>query len=120
MPNLDRVNAELKKQISDIILFELKDPRISGILTVVDVKSSSDLSFAKVRISYYGEEEKRKLVFEALRNSANYIRRLIKDRVKLRNIPSLQIIEDNNAEYSAHINKIIAEATKNLSDDESV
>lgn len=117
MANLDRVNAELQKQISEIIMFELKDPRISGILTVVDVRTSQDLKHAKVLISYYGDEESRKGVYTALNNSSNYIRRLLKTRVKMRCIPSLMIIEDNSAEYSAHMSQIIAEATKNIRDE---
>lgn len=120
MPNLDRINAEFKKQISDIILFELKDPRITGILTVLNVRTSNDLSHAKVNISYYGDEANRKSVYTALNNSVNYIRKLLKSRVKIRNIPALEIVEDKSAEYTVHINKIIADATKNLTDDENI
>ncbi len=121
MANPDRVNAELRKQISEIILFELKDPRISGIITVSDVKVSGDLGYAKVMISYYGDEDKRKEVFDALRNSANFIRHLLKSRVKLRHIPTLQLIEDKSAEYSVHINNVIAEATRGIKgEDENI
>lgn len=120
MPNMDRVNSELRKQISEIIMFELKDPRLNGIITVSDVRTSSDLGYAKVMIGYYGDEEKRSEVYAALTNSANFIRRLLKSRVKLRNIPTLQILEDKSAEYSVHINNVIADATRNIKDDENL
>ncbi|NCA66928.1 MAG: 30S ribosome-binding factor RbfA [Clostridia bacterium] len=120
MPNIDRVNSELQKHISEIIMHELRDPRLCGILTVIEVRTTNDLSYARVHVSYYGDEDKRKAVFDALKSSVNYIRRLLKTRVLLRNIPTLQIVEDTSAEYSVRISKIIDEATKNLKDDENI
>ncbi len=117
MANINRVNSELQKQISEIILFELKDPRITGMLTVTEVQTSNDLKYAKVFVSYFGEEEHRKDVYTALDSSANYIRNLLKTRIRIRYIPSLKIIEDRSAEYSVHINSIIDKAMKGISDE---
>ncbi len=110
--NIDRVNSELQRQISDIIMHELKDPRVSGFLTVLGVKTTQDLKYAKVFISYFGDEDKRKGVFEGLNSSAGYIRSLLKTRVKMRTLPELRIIEDNSSEYAFRINKVINEANK--------
>ena len=114
MANLDRINAELQRQISEIIRTEVKNPRVKGILTVTEVRTTADLKYAKVYISYYGNEEHKDATFEALKASAGFIRNCLKDRVKIRMLPALQIIPDETLVKALDLYKKIEEATKDL------
>lgn len=113
--NIDRVNSELMHQISKILLHELSDPRVDGsMLTVMEVRTTADLKYAKVFVSYMGEESKREDTFAGLNHCANYVRQLLKTRVKIRTLPALTFVCDTSIQYAAHMNKIIAQATATI------
>ena len=112
--NIERVNSELAKQISSIILFKLKDPRVQGTLTVTEVDTTRDLKLAKVYVSYYGDPEKKEETFEALNHSANFIRNEVKELVRIRLMPKLTFLPDNSAEYARKMDQLIAEAKKGM------
>ncbi|MBQ9146054.1 MAG: 30S ribosome-binding factor RbfA [Clostridia bacterium] len=109
--NLDRVNSELAQQISKILLYELKDPRIHGILTVMEVRTTADLKYAKVYVSYMGEEALAEETFVGLNHCAGYVRNQLKSRVKIRMLPTLTFIRDTSIAYASHISKVIDDAT---------
>lgn len=113
--NLDRVNSELAHQISMILLNELSDPRIQGMLTVMEVRTTPDLKYAKVFVSYMGDEDKAKETFAALDSCSNYVRQLLKTRVKIRTLPALTFVRDTSIAYAAKMSKIIDEAVKTIS-----
>lgn len=117
--NLDRVNSELCHQISKILLYELGDPRIDGSkLTVLEVRTTADLKYAKVFVSYMGAENKAKETFDALNHSAAYVRQLLKSSVKIRTLPSLTFVHDTSIAYAAHISKVIDAATATMAPEE--
>lgn len=106
--NIDRVNSELMHQISMILLHELNDPRVDGsMLTVMEVRATADLKYAKVYVSYMGDEARRKDAFEGLNHCAGYVRQLLKTRVKIRTLPALTFVEDNSITYAQHMNEVI-------------
>jgi ribosome-binding factor A len=111
MGNIDRVNAELMKQIT-LIIRELKHPQINGIITVTGVETGSDLTYAKVRVSVMNAVSEKKDIIKALNHSAGYIRRELKSRVTIRTIPELSFISDENIEYALRISKLIEEVNK--------
>lgn len=102
-----RINEELKKEISNIIRNEIKDPRVSGMVSVTDVTATKDLRYAKVMISIFGNETEKQETLEALKNSSGFIRREVGHRVKLRYTPELIIELDNSIEHGMHINSLI-------------
>lgn len=113
--NIDRVNSELCHQISKIVLHELSDPRIDGSrLTVLEVRTTADLKYAKVFVSYMGDEAKAKETFEALNHCANYIRQLLKSCVKIRTLPALTFVRDTSLAYAQHISQVIDAATATI------
>ena len=59
---MDRVNEELKKEISIVIDQHLKNPNITGLISVTKVKTSPDLRFAKVYISLLNSKSKKKYI----------------------------------------------------------
>lgn len=117
--NIDRVNSELCHQISMIVLHELSDPRVDGsLLTVMEVRTTADLKYAKVFVSYMGDADRSAEVFDGLNSSANYIRQLLKSRVKIRTLPALTFVQDTSIAYAAHMNEVIAKATATIRTEE--
>ena len=105
---LNRIDEELKKEISQIISFELKNPDATGLISVTKVKITPDLKYAKVYVSVINAKNEEK-TFEALKQSAGFIRSLIAKRVNLRITPELVFEKDDSFEYGAKIDSIIKE-----------
>ncbi len=103
---IDRISEEVKKELSAIIR-ELKDPRISTLVSVVNVSVTKDLKFAKAYISVLGSEKAQKDVIDALKSASGFIRREIGHRINLRATPEFTFILDNSIEYGAHINQVL-------------
>ena len=101
----DRIGSNLVKEISYIIMTEIKDHDIRFV-TITDCKVTSDLSYAKV---YYTvlDDTRKKEIAEALKNASGFIRKQLFDRVDMRNIPTLEFIYDESIEYGNKIEKII-------------
>ncbi len=117
-PRVNRINEEYKKVISQIIRNELKDPRISGMASVVTVDVTRDLSFATVYISVLGTEEDRKNTLEGLNKSAGYVRREVGKRVKLHHTPAILFKEDNSIEYGVTMSRKIAAVSQQTKPEE--
>jgi ribosome-binding factor A len=104
---LSRISEEIKREISDIIQKELKDPRLPGFVSVLSVETTRDLRYAKVYISVLGNEDDKKNALEGLKNAAGFIRREIGQRIRLRYVPELIFKIDNSIEQGIYINKLI-------------
>lgn len=108
---LNRIDEELKKEISNIISFELKNPDATGLISVTKVKTTPDLKYAKVYISMLNSKNKQKTL-EALKKSSGYIRTEIARRVNLRITPELVFEEDDSMEYGMKIDSILKDLNK--------
>ena len=102
----DRISEEVRRELSAVIR-ELKDPRIPMMTTVVQVRVTKDLKFAKAYISVFGDEKVHKDAMAALHSASGFIRREIGSRLNLRNTPEFTFVEDDSIEYGAHINEIL-------------
>lgn len=102
----DRISEEVKRELSAVVR-ELKDPRIPIMTTVVNVRVTKDLKFAKAYISVMGDEKIRREALTALKSASGFIRREIGSRLNLRNTPEFTFAEDDSIEYGAHINEIL-------------
>lgn len=107
-----RINDEIKKELSEIIRAELKDPRIGVMTSVLKVDTTNDLKYCKAYISVLGNEEQKKEVIEGLKNAAGFIRKQIATRINLRCTPEFKFQLDDSLEYSTRINKLIDEVSK--------
>jgi ribosome-binding factor A len=104
----DKITQAIKREISNIIHDELKDPRL-GFVTITRVEMTADLRYAKVFFSVLGKEEEYKKTKEALDSALGYIRRLIAQRIKMRFAPEIMFREDRSIEYSIQIEKLLNE-----------
>ena len=105
---MDRVNEELKREISVVIDETLKNPNITGIISVTKVKTSPDLKSARVYISILNSKSK-KNTMQGLKNATGYIRTELAKRVNLRYTPELTFEIDESMEYGARIENILKE-----------
>ncbi|MBE3571643.1 MAG: 30S ribosome-binding factor RbfA [Moorella humiferrea] len=105
---VERVAEQMKKEIAQILRDELKDPRLeAGLVTVTGVELSSDLRYAKVYVSIYGDENQKKEVMEWLARATGYVRREIGQRLKLRYTPEIAFKFDNSIEHGDLINRLL-------------
>lgn len=111
MARQDRIRQALKKEVSNIIHDELKDPRL-GFVTITDIEITQDLRYAKIFFSVLGKDEDYKKTKAALDNAAGFIRKLIAQRIRLRFTPEIIFREDRSAEYSIRIQKALDEIKK--------
>lgn len=104
---INRVTSDIRLCLSEL-LREVKDPRVSKMLSIVKLDVTGDMSYATVYVSAIEGSDKTIESVKALNKSAaGYIRRELGLRLKLRKVPELRFVADNSIENSAHISKII-------------
>lgn len=104
---LNRLAEEIKREITDIIRYSLKDPRVSPLTSITDVEVSKDLRHAKVFVSIYGSEEEQTKTLEGLKSANGFIRSELGKRISLRYIPEITFILDTSIEHGVKISQII-------------
>ena len=103
-----RINEEVKREVSNIIQNEIKDPRLTAMVSVTDVKVTRDLRYAKVFVSIFGKnDEEKNNTFVALKNASGYIRKEIGQRINLRYNPQIIFELDDSINYGMHIEELI-------------
>ena len=108
--HIDRISEDIKREIVSIMR-ELKDPRISDMLTVVKVDVSGDLSYAKVYISVLDKTQE-KDVLKGLKSASGFLRRELGRSLQLRYTPELKFIADDSIAYGAHILEVLRDPEK--------
>lgn len=103
---MSKVDEELKREISMIISQDLKNPNITGLISVTKVKTSSDLKNARVYISLLNSKSK-KNTLQGLKNASGFIRSELAKRIVLRYIPEITFEIDESMEYGAKIDNIL-------------
>lgn len=107
----EKLNHFIQEEISELLQRHVKDPRLSGFVTVTGVSISSDLRYAKVFISIMGGEKEKGDAMEALANASGFLRKELGMRLRLRYNPELSFHRDNSIEQGAHILELISQVT---------
>src|SRR5262250_1283663 len=106
---IDRVEEQLRIELSEIIEREIQDPRI-GVTTVTAVKVSPDLRHARVFVTVLGDTAQRKKTLEGLRSAASFVRRSLGKRLHhMRRIPELTFDYDEAVEKGIRIEELLNE-----------
>ena len=93
---IDRITSDIKLALSEL-LRNMKDPRVSRLLSIVKVDVSGDLSYATVYVS----------AIEGYEKTVSFLRRELGARLTLRKVPELRFVADDSIEQSANISRII-------------
>ncbi len=109
-----KIDEQLKEEISKIISLELRNPHLTGMISVTHVKTTPDLRYAQVFVSMIGEKN-RKENLRILKQSAGYIRSQIAHRINLRITPEIIIVFDDSMEYGERIDSILNKINQDAS-----
>ena len=105
---LGRIDEELKKEISNIINYELNNPKVTGMISVTRAKITPDLKYAQIYVSILNSKNVKETLAN-LKKSSGYIRTEIAKRINLRITPELIFVLDDSMEYGAKIDQILKE-----------
>lgn len=105
---LGRIDEEYKKEISQIISYQLKNPNVTGLISVTKVKVTNDLKYAKVYVSILNSKNSKETM-EGLKKSSGFIRSELARKINLRNTPEILFELDDSLEYGAKIDSILKE-----------
>lgn len=106
----ERLNAEFKRALSEVIRDTIKDPRLSPLCSVAKVEITKDQKYAKVYVSIFdADEDRRASSVDVLNSAAGFIAKELNSRIRMRRIPVLQFVLDNSIEYSVRISKVLNE-----------
>lgn len=94
----DRINGLLRQEISVLLSREIKDPRLNGVISITQVQTSSDLRNARVYVSVMGDPQTKEEALNGIRSAATFLRRSLRDRLKLRYVPFLKFALDESIE----------------------
>lgn len=106
-----RINEEITKNVADLIR-TLKDPRISGLISITKVDTAGDLGSAKIYVSILGEAKQQKDTIKGLTSAAGWLRRELGQRMELRSTPELHFIADDSLNRGSHIIELMGKLDK--------
>ena len=104
---MGRVNELLREELSQLVLRELKDPRVASFVTITEVDTSPDLDHARVYVSVMASAEEQNNVMVGLKSAEGFLRRTLRDRLKIRRIPTLTFELDTSMERGAQMLELI-------------
>lgn len=105
---MSRVNGEIQKAIADVVSNRLNNPELDGlIISILDVDTAPDLSFAKVAVSVLSTDEIKNLVVAELNKAKNFIRREVMSMIRIKTMPDLIFYVDNTYEKGQKIMELI-------------
>jgi len=113
----DKVADLVQKEISEMLLRSIKDPRI-GFVTVTRVKVSDDCRSARVYFRVVGSEEERNRSVEGLNSAKGFLRKELGRRVSLRYTPDLIFQFDPSIEYAIHMEEVFQHLREEKEKDE--
>ncbi len=111
----EKINGILLREITNILQTEVRDPKI-GFCTITAVEVTTDLSYAKVYVTFLGKDYKKRDGMDALNRSKGYIRSLLAKRMTTRKVPELTFVLDKSLDYGNHIESIIKDINKDQED----
>jgi len=112
---IERVNQLIRREISDLLVRQVKDPRLGGFIAVTEVETSADLRSAKVFVSSIEPDADKQELLSVLSNASGFLHNELKERLELRRIPELTFHWDDSIERGERllglIEKVSAEGT---------
>ncbi len=108
---LDRINVLLRQEISQLVAHEVKDPRLSGLISITRVETTPDLSQAKVFVSVLGNADDKAKTLIALKSAAGFLQRSMRQNLTLRKVPAIEFHIDESIERAAEVLRLMKEVS---------
>jgi len=109
-PRTRRIAEQIRREIAELVRTELKDPRVSGLVTITDVEVSPDQSHAKIFFTLLGDARKIDETTQGLKRAGGFLRTQLAQRMKLRTVPQLDFKYDASVERGMKLTQLIDEA----------
>ncbi len=106
---LERINAVIKEVLSEIVLKDVRDPRL-GLVTVTGVTTAADLSAARVHFSVMGDDAQRQVSLKILRGASGYMRHAIARELDVKVAPELRWVYDDSLDRAFRIEQVLRDA----------
>jgi ribosome-binding factor A len=103
-----RVDEAIRQVLGDAVAGELKDPRV-GFVTVTDVRTSADLSHARVYVSVLGDAEQRDATMAGLRSAHGFLQGKVASELHLKRTPTLELHYDDTTDRAMRVDALIDE-----------
>jgi len=103
----DRINEQLREEISMLLTRSIKDPRLNGIISVTRVVSSGDLRSARVYISVMGNLQTKRDALAGIQSAASFLRRELRDRINMKHTPFLTYDLDDSLEEADQLLRLM-------------
>ena len=107
----EKLSSQIAKEISQILLHELKDPR-RGFVTVTRAVVSDDYRSAKVFVSVMGTEKDKKLTMMGLRSAEGFVQSILSKRLRIRHSPEVSFVRDDSIDRTLKLTKLIDDLAK--------
>ena len=107
-----RIGQEIQRLLAELLRGEVKDPRISALVTITAVDVARDLDHAQIYVTLLGTEAACADTLSALNRSAPFMRRALSQRMRLRTVPSLKFVFDDSVERGVHVTRLIESAVR--------
>ena len=103
----DRINEQLREEISMLLTRSIKDPRLNGIISITRVISSGDLRRARVYISVMGNNQTKQEALAGIQSAASFLRRELRDRINMKHTPFLTYELDDSMEEADQLLRLM-------------
>lgn len=113
----DRVAAAIREAVAMFLAEGVKDPRITGLVTVTGAQVTRDLGHAKVFVSVLGSDVERAATFEGLASLASHLRSRLGRQLRLRIAPEITFQADESIAYAARIETLLGQVKHAASPD---
>jgi ribosome-binding factor A len=113
---IEKVNHLIRKEISDLIQHQLKDPRLDAFISVTEVVTSPDLKYAKVFVSSINGKQEEPKILGALTAASSFLRRELAANLRLRHTPELSFHWDDSIEHGDRVLRLIDQVSSEQED----
>ena len=103
----DRINEQLREEISILLTRSIKDPRLDGVISITRVVSSGDLRSARVYISVMGDFQTKRDALAGIQSAASFLRRELRDRINMKHTPFLTYDLDDSLEEADQLLRLM-------------
>lgn len=113
---LARLNEQLKRELSELIRLEVRDPRV-GVVTITGVETAGDLGSARVFVRIVGDREELGATLDGLSAAAPFLRTRLGQMLHVRKVPELRFREDRSYDHARRIEEVLADVLPEDPDD---
>ena len=103
----ERVNEQLREEISTLLSRQIKDPRLNGVVSITRVVTSGDLRSARVYVSVMGNSETQRLALDGIQSAASFLRRELRGRMNMKHTPFLTYELDDSLKEADNILRLM-------------